>query len=475
MDLKAGISKGIGFASQILGTDVASQGAAQYVGSVNDEIEALEKAINNHQYKNSMNFQGYAFEEWHAGTLNVNAAASGSKDFASTPQVNTKNSVDIKLDSGRNYSAKSYATGKKSALAQAKFDRGTGKASYHGQERLVPTDHLSEGREELSRRAGKNIVKDPELSKSYKESGEHLTDRVKNKDGVESETIERKEIDKVAKEGKKGKFKAEEHGVDADSAIQNKFMIEQSLKNGCKVAAINMAIKTAPDIIKAFDYLCKNGEIDPEQLKQIGTKAFSSGAEGFLRGFVSSYLTIGCQAGKFGAAFKNVNPTYVAVMTNLVISTLKDSIEVARGNMDAREMGNNFVDATMSSLAYCIGGAIGQAFLPELPVLGYMVGALIGSTLCITYQVGKKKLISFCVDTGFTCFGLVEQNYELPEEVLKQLDIDTIEVPRVQVETIDIPTVQLEIADVEQNKLETVEYVVLKRGIIGTNRVGYVL
>jgi hypothetical protein len=38
---------------------------------------------------------------------------------------------------------------------------------------------------------------------------------------------------------------------------------------------------------------------------------------------------------------------------------------------------------------------------------------LIGTSFCVIYNIGKKKLISFCVDTGFTCFGLVEQNYEL--------------------------------------------------------------
>lgn len=475
MELKDGIKKGVRFAAQVMGTTVASGSAAQYVDSVNSEIDLLNEAINNHPYRNSPNFQGYAFEDWSAGTLNVNAAAAGSSDRAKALGSNARNSVDIELKSGTNYSAKSYATGKQTAVQQAKFDRELGQGSYHGQERLVPTDQFGEAKQELHRRYLKDKNSRPEVAESYKDAEKHLTDKVKNKDGVESKTVERKELDKIAKEGKKGKFKAEEHGVDAESAIQTKFMIEQSLKNGCKTAAINMAIKTAPDIIKAIDYLCKNGEIDPEQLKQIGTKAFTSGAEGFIRGFVSSYLTIGCQVGKFGEGLMNVNPTYVAVMTNLLIGTVKDSIEVARGNMTPRDMGNNFVDATMSSLAYCIGGAIGQAFLPELPVLGYMVGALIGSTLCITYQVGKKKLISFCVDTGFTCFGLVEQNYELPEEVLKQLDIDTIEVPRVSVETIDIPTVELETTDTAQNNYETVEYVILKRGIIGTNSVGYVL
>ena len=38
-----------------------------------------------------------------------------------------------------------------------------------------------------------------------------------------------------------------------------------------------------------------------------------------------------------------------------------------------------------------------------------------------------------------TCLGLVEQNYELPEEVLHQMGVETIPVPRTRVERIDVP------------------------------------
>ena len=46
------------------------------------------------------------------------------------------------------------------------------------------------------------------------------------------------------------------------------------------------------------------------------------------------------------------------------------------------------------------------------------------------------------MDTGFTCFGLVEQNYELPDEILHELGVETIPILRTQVEKIDIPKTQ---------------------------------
>ena len=38
-------------------------------------------------------------------------------------------------------------------------------------------------------------------------------------------------------------------------------------------------------------------------------------------------------------------------------------------------------------------------------MIGSFVGSIIGS---FTYNVGHKAIVSFCVDSGFTMFGLVE-------------------------------------------------------------------
>jgi len=147
--------------------------------------------------------------------------------------------------------------------------------------------------------------------------------------------------------------------------------------------------------------------------------------------------------------------------------------------MSAKEMGAAFMDTVVISGGYLvgahIGGIIGQALLIELPVVGYLLGSLIGTSFCAIYNIGKKKLISFCVDTGFTCFGLVEQNYELPDEILHELGIETIPIPRTQVKRIDVPTTQIQSTIINKTEYETIDITVLRRGIIGVNKVGYVL
>jgi hypothetical protein len=141
-------------------------------------------------------------------------------------------------------------------------------------------------------------------------------------------------------------------------------------------------------------------------------------------------------------------------------------------------MGAAFVDTVVISGGYLvgahIGGIIGQALGFELPVVGYLLGSLIGTAFCVVYNIGKKKLISFCVDTGFTCFGLVEQNYELPEDVLHDLGVETIPIPRTQIERTPISRTQTITANVNAAEYETIDITVLRRGVIGVNKIGYV-
>lgn len=280
------------------------------------------------------------------------------------------------------------------------------------------------------------------------------------------------------KESKQQDFKASEHGVTAESAIQTKYLLKQALKPGYTAAAVTVAVQLAPEIYKAIDYLIKHGELDIQQIKRMGTKGISAGAEGFLRGAAASSLKIMCDAGMLGEIFKGINPTVLGAVVALVMQTVKNSILVAAGKMSTQQMGAAFVDTVVVSggylLGFHIGGIIGQALGFELPVVGYLLGSLVGTSFCVIYNIGKKKLISFCVDTGFTCFGLVEQSYELPEDVLHEMGVETIPIPRTQVERVDVQRTQVRGTGIDTAEYETIDITVLRRGVIGVNKIGYV-
>ena len=468
MQSKTEMQQGWEFATGIMGADIAAHMGQEYISAVEAAIKQLEENINNHQYRNLGigKLQGYMLEEWGAGTFNVDAVAADLADRASVLHSTLKDSVDIQLDSGEAYSAKSYVTAEKTAKAQARFSPESGHASYHDQGRLVPSDQLSDAKAAAHRGVLRNQQIRSGVSDAYAETESRLTDTIKNEEGVSSKSASRKELEDIARESKEQKFKAEDHGLTAGSA-------------GYTTAAITVAFQLAPEIYKAIDFLIKHGEIDIQQIKRMGTKGISTGAEGFLRGSISSSLLIMCEKGVLGEAFKSINPTVLGTVVALVMQTVKNSILVAAGKMSTQQMGAAFVDTVVVSGGYLlgahIGGIIGQALGFELPVVGYLLGSLIGTSFCVIYNIGKKKLISFCVDTGFTCFGLVEQNYELPDEVLHELGVETIPIPRTQIERIDIPRTQTSTASINKTEYETIEISVLRRGVIGVNKIGYTM
>ena len=359
---------------------------------------------------------------------------------------------------------------------------------YNGQDRLIPIDQIPDAIKylsaEIKKEAGKETSNRAAVLANYKETLEKLVDRVSDGTGAESHTLTKEEAEAIAALIKEGKFKAEDFGLKLSDIITNRYILHQALKAGITTAVITLVMQLAPEIIKAVDYLIKNRKIDLDQIKKMGITAMTASAEGFLRGFISSVLIIVCSAGKLGETLKelsssSVGPSIIGSTVVLIMQTIKNSILVAAGKMTAREMGTAFVDTVVISGGYLIGaqigGIIGQAIGFELPVVGYLLGSLIGTAFSVLYNIGKNKFISFCVDTGFTCFGLVDQNYELPEEMLKELGVDTIPIPRANVDTIDIPRINVATATIERIQYETVGFTMVKRGVIGVNKVGYVL
>ncbi|MBQ7715447.1 MAG: hypothetical protein IJT70_06230 [Clostridia bacterium] len=480
MQNKTEMQQGWDFVTGIMGADMAARAGRDYVCAVEDAIKQLEDGINDHQYRNIGigQLKGYMLEEWSAGTFNATAVAAGSSDSATVLHSTSKNSADIKLDSGKEYSAKSYATAKQTAKAQARIDPDTGSASYKGLGRLVPSDQLSDAKLTAHREAIRNHHVRPEVSKAYSDTASNLTDNIGNGKGAASESSTGNDLVNIAEDSKAHEFSTEDQSVTSDSIITTDFLVKQALRTVRATAAVTVAVQLAPEIYKAIDYLIKNGEIDVQQVKKIGMKGITAGAKGFLRGSISSALQIMCAKGSLGKAFINIDPSVLGVATTLIMQTVSNSILVAAGRMSAQQMGASFVDTVVISGGYLvsahIAGIIGQAIGFSLPITGYLLGSLIGTSFCVVYNIGKKKLISFCADTGFTCFGLVEQDYEIPEEILHEIGVETVPIPRTQIEYIDIPRVQPQTAEINKARFETIDITVLRRGVIGVNKVGYV-
>lgn len=480
MQEKSAIQQGWDFSARLAGADRAARISSEYIGRVEQAIDQL--AVDVVKLKSRQTdavLGGYIAEQWHADTFNVNAVAAESAHRAFALESNEYASVDIGTNFGKNYSSKYMATPEKSAVAQGVLSPETKVAKYHDQERLIPTNHMKGAAKEASRRAIKNADTRPEVAAAYRDTKEHLTDVVSNGEGIESVPLSKEDNLEMARRVKQDKFDPNDFGVSVNSAVKTEYILRKAAQAGTTAAVITLAMQIAPEIYKSIAYLIKTGRIDIQHLKKTGVKALSASAEGFLRGSISCSVLIMCEKGLLGEAFKGADPTIIGTVVAVLLETVKNSIMVAAGKMTAKEMGTAFADSLVVSAGYVagakIGGIIGQALGFDLPIIGYMIGSLVGCAFSAAYNFGKNKLISFCADTGFTCFGLVEQNYELPEEVLAQMGIKTIKVPRTEVPQTAIKKTDVSTTKVKQSQVETVNFSLVRRGVIGVNKVGYIV
>lgn len=491
-------------ASAFAGVD---EGGA-YVDSVNNEIETLAKTLNEKFSTNNAGIEqlkGNVAEFWEAGTFNINAAIKGSADRANVLESTEYGSVDVSTDSGIDAGSKFYKTAMATLKQQAKnaqesyhdYQLKGGKASfedycserkitdpnaavYNGQVRLVPAEQLEEMRILLQHKIATEETIRPEQVQRYKDTLEMLNDRLKNAEGVESvplDTTTAKELARLAKENGVTDEQLKQMGLSTEELIDYGNILSQAMKAGLTAATISIVLKVAPEIYKAISYLIKNGEIQEGQLKQIGVSAISGGSEGFIRGTVAAAITASCKAGLLGETFKAVNPSIVGAITVVAMNAIKNSFDVACGKKSKAQLAEEMVkDMFVSTCSLALGTATAAA-LSEIPVIapfGFLIGSLVGSVVgSFTYNAGRKVVISFCVDSGFTMFGLVEQDYTLPDEVLKEIGIKTFDYETFEPDSFEPETFAYDTFEVDTFTPDTLGITCLRRGVIGIDKVGY--
>lgn len=446
-----------------------------YVTNVNEEIDKLIKDLNSFEgFKTASKIlKGDVAEFWHAGTFNINSALKDSSHRAFVDRSHAPASTDISTNFGDKYGLKYYSDGQASAKAQSVSVLNV--PIYKGQIRIIPRDQLEEATKYLERIIRTEAVRRPEQVPRYQETLDMLTDRLSDSKGAESIPLSKKEASELATLAKQGKINADELGLTTEELVKYNYVIQQAFKAGLTAATISIVLKVAPEIFKSIDYLLKNGKINAEQFKKIGFAAVSGGAEGFIRGSISSALTFSCKEGLLGGALKSANPPIIAAVTVITMNVISNAFQVALGKKTRRQLSEEFIRNMYISACSLIGGGVSQALI-EIPILGYMLGSFIGSIFgSFTYNLGSKAVLSFCVDSGFTMFGLVEQDYTLPKEIIEQIGIETFDYETFEYGTFKTESFSYDTFGTETFEPDTLDITFLRRGVIGVSKVGYVL
>ena len=499
-----GFREGYEFFQKRAGNFAGIVDGEQYIDTVNSEIDNLMNSINNLKSSGSLveTLKGDAAEFWHGGTFNIKAVINSSKNRVQVDRSHDFGSADI---TGVNFDAKFglkyYKNGASSAEQQAKsiFQRFSeyksqgGKESldlylekrgysadtilsdpvYTGQYRVIPSDQLKEATMFLERKIREEAVKRPEQVHRYEETLKLLSDKVKDNKGNESIALSEQEARELASLSKEGGVNPEGLHLTTEELIKFTNILRQAYKAGLTAATISMVLRVAPEVLNAIAYLIKNGEIEEGQFKKIGFAAITGAGEGFVRGTVSAAITASCKAGLCGSAMKSIDPSIVGAVTVLVMNSMKNSYQVTTGNMSRAEMVNELIKEMFVTTCALSMGAASQSLI-EIPVLGYMIGSFVGSIAgSVIYSSIYNPVLSFCVDSGFTLFGLVDQDYELPEEVLKEIGIEVFEYEKFEFEPFEYEKFEYERFEYEQFEYEKLHTIFLRRGVIGVNCVGY--
>ena len=475
-----------------------------YVDSVESEIKKLVNDLNAFEVSGALidTLKGDVAEFWHAGTFNINVAINSSKNRVQVDRSHDFGSADI---TGVNFDAKFglkyYKDGTASAAQQSKsiFNRFSeyksqgGKDSldlylekrgysadtvlsdpvYSGQYRVIPSDQLKEATLFLERKIREEAAKRPEQVHRYEETLKLLNDKVTDNMGNESIALSEQEARELARLSKEGGVNPENLHLTTEELIKYADILKQAYKAGLTAATISMALRVAPEIWNAVAYLIKNGEVEEGQFKKIGFAAITGAGEGFVRGTVSAAITASCKAGLCGSAMKSIDPSIVGAVTVLVMNSMKNSYQVTTGNMSRAEMVIELIKEMFVTTCALSMGAASQSLI-EIPVLGFMIGSFVGSIAgSVIYSSIYNPVLSFCVDSGFTLFGLVDQDYELPEEVLKEIGIEIFEYEKFEYEPFEYEKFEYEKFEYEQFEYEKLHTIFLRRGVIGVNCIGY--
>ena len=493
--------KGYNFFEKNMGAQLSVNATNTYVNNIYTEILKLIKNLNDFKgFQTNVNqLKGNIAEFWHSGTYNINAVARGSTNRTFVLQSNEFGSIDIGSNFGNDYGLKYYKTGVDSANQQAKSifekfkeyqahggkddlnkflsDRGfsdedINSAIYSGQYRIIPKEQLEEAIKFLEQKIAKESITRPELVEKYSETLKMLKIKIEDSEGTESIPLSTEDAKKIAELSKQGLVTEEELkklGVSTEDIIKFEYILKESFKAGLTALQITLILKLAPEIYKAINYLIDNGKIDINQLKKLGIEALQAGSEAFLRGSIAATITGACKAGLLGKTLKSISPSIIGTLTVFTLDIIKNSFKVTQGKMSRQEL-----TAEMTKEMFILSCSLGVGFLSQtfinIPVFSFMIGNFVGSILgAFVYDKIYNVALSFCIDTGFTMFGLVEQNYKLPDYILRELGIKFLNFKILKPKKLEFKKLEF-----KKLKFKTFKITILKRGVIGVSKIGYI-
>ena len=242
--------------AQLVANVLSAKSVNNYVDTVNNAIDSANKTLMESittkagNINQNPNLDGFIFEEYHAGTFNIDATVKQKPYHAEAlkPEIGEtygKNSIDLIIeDSGKyvkKYSAKAYKDANETA--KSFYDKITG-YKYKFQSKLVPTDQVGD------------------IANSV--------DKIKY-NNVESKGITKSEIKDIQNDLQSGNKKADIFNFkkDVNTISISKQIGKQAMINGTMGLGIRMAANIGINLIQGK-------EVEAEEIIEAGIKTGAS-------------------------------------------------------------------------------------------------------------------------------------------------------------------------------------------------------
>lgn len=410
---------------------------------------------------------------------------------------------------------------------QFKAERGiTGsldELKYKGQKHLVVSDQIDVIKGDARSAAKASANRGTFREKNYRDIQRNTVDRIEDQYGNRSIPISKsglEDLDNLTLNKQLSPETLRAFGIDPSVTISweqlKQQLINQTLKTGVTASVIAAVLSIIPIMINAISLLSEEGKFDHEAFCELGYQSLSIPAKSFLIGCSTSAVINASNFLKLKDAAKNaieakpltgIQCSLIAVAVSILISTTEIAIMRAFGKISRAQMADRIFDCCLTStlsiltgyvsqkvITHLVSAATQEAFdaiftaivskvfgvtfttaLPVFSVLSYLAGSVIGFAIAKLIHCATKKIIfSFCVESGCTFFGIVDQNYELPQEVIDAIGIEVFDYEKFEYDSFQADSFQFDTFSPDTFEYEKFGIRILRRGVIEFGKIGYI-
>ena len=404
--------------------------------AIEDCVREMHKIVDNEKDLNRW-AKGDVAESWHAGTYNVDVARRGlyPTPSATTPRDRSPTDVRVRVPDGKevNIQIKNYAD------PEVNLER-INDPKYDGHQRVVPEGH---------------VIDD-----------EH-TDRIQAF-GAESRPMREPSSRELAEQLRQnGDVDRERFGLTAAAVVQWQDVLREATTAATRAATLGAVLQACPYLLTLARRTWDTGEISAKDLAPLARALPPSLIRSGLAGGLSAAIIGAVRKGALDIT-RQVDPTVVAAAVVLAIGAFKNSVSATRGEI-TWPMAATCISEDAIVLASAMGGAaVGQALIPILG-FGALVGNILGAALArLAIDRFNEVVLGIAAETGWTVFGLVDQDYTVPGELLEASGWKVLEIRRLTPAPLAIRRVHLRTV-----QLNEVNMTILRRGVISFGRVAY--